>query len=46
MIKHKIPHLVEELIEATSFKINIELKRLAEKDLNLKLNLEKVQKDL
>ena len=46
MVKHKVPELVGELLETTSRKFNIEFKRVAEKELNLKLKIEKVQKEL
>ncbi len=42
MVKHKVPDLVGELLETTSRKFNIEFKRVAEKELNLKLKIEKV----
>lgn len=46
LIKHKVPELVGELVETTARRSNLEFKRVAEKELNLKLQIEKVQKDL
>lgn len=46
LIKNRVPELVGELVEATNRKFNSEFKRVAEKELNLKLHIEKVQKDL
>ena len=46
LIKNRVPELVGELVETTNRKFNSEFKRVAEKELNLKLHIEKVQKDL
>lgn len=46
LIKNRVPELVGELVETTTRKFNSEFKRVAEKELNLKLHIEKVQKDL
>ena len=46
LIKNRVPELVGDLMETTNRKFNSEFKRVAEKELNLKLYIEKVQKDL
>jgi hypothetical protein len=46
LIKNRVPELVGDLMETTNRKFNSEFKRVAEKELNLKLHIEKVQKDL
>ena len=46
LIKNRVPELVADLMETTNRKFNSEFKRVAEKELNLKLYIEKVQKDL
>ena len=46
LLKNKVPDLVGELLETTNRKFNSEFRRVAEKELNLKLYIDKVQKDL
>lgn len=46
LIKNKIPELVGELLDTPVRKFNAEFKRVAEKELNLRLHVDKVHRDL
>ena len=45
-MKNRVPDLITEMMDRKNYKICSEIKRLTEKQLNLKLFAEKLEKDM